>query len=152
MEFAQYRSYEQGDELRQVDWKLYARSDRFFVRESERESPLAVWLLLDATASAGQADGDGTAGSRLDAIKALAACVADQADSEVRSRQLAAAKFVTVRAARLIAEQAIQLHGGIGMTWEYSLAHHAKRLIMLSHQLGDDDHHLQAYAQLLESA
>lgn len=82
----------------------------------------------------------------------LAACVADQADSDERSRQLAAAKFVIVRAARLIAEQAIQLHGGIGMTWEYSLAHHAKRLVMLSHQLGDDDHHLQAYAELLHSA
>lgn len=82
----------------------------------------------------------------------LAACVADQADSDERSRQLAAAKFVVVRAARLIAEQAIQLHGGIGMTWEYSLAHHAKRLVMLSHQLGDDDHHLQAYAELLHSA
>lgn len=82
----------------------------------------------------------------------LAACVADQADSDERSRQLAAAKFVVVRAARLIAEQAIQLHGGIGMTWEYSLAHHAKRLVMLSHQLGDDDHHLQAYAALLRSA
>jgi alkylation response protein AidB-like acyl-CoA dehydrogenase len=82
----------------------------------------------------------------------LAACVADQADSDERSRQLAAAKFVVVRAARLIAEQAIQLHGGIGMTWEYNLAHHAKRLVMLSHQLGDDDHHLQAYAELLQSA
>jgi alkylation response protein AidB-like acyl-CoA dehydrogenase len=79
----------------------------------------------------------------------LAACVADQADSAERSQQLAAAKFVVVRAARFIAEQAIQLHGGIGMTWEYNLAHHAKRLVMLSHQLGDDDHHLQAYAQLL---
>ena len=78
----------------------------------------------------------------------LAACVADQADSDERSRQLAAAKFVVVRAARFIAEQAIQLHGGIGMTWEYNLAHHAKRLVMLSHQLGDDDHHLQAYAAL----
>jgi hypothetical protein len=44
------------------------------------------------------------------------------------------------------------LHGGIGMTWEYSLAHHAKRLVMLGHQLGDDDHHLQAYAELLHSA
>ncbi|PSD26643.1 DUF58 domain-containing protein, partial [Stenotrophomonas maltophilia] len=56
LEFAQYRAYEPGDELRQIDWKLYARSDRFFVRESERESPITVWLLLDATASAGQAD------------------------------------------------------------------------------------------------
>jgi len=82
----------------------------------------------------------------------LAACVADQADSEERSRRLAAAKFIVTRAARFIAEQAIQLHGGIGMTWEYNLAHHAKRLVMLSHQLGDDDHHLRAYAELLQSA
>lgn len=82
----------------------------------------------------------------------LAACVADEADSEERSKRLAAAKFIVVRAARFIAEQAIQLHGGIGMTWEYNLAHHAKRLVMLSHQLGDDDHHLQAYAELLKSA
>ena len=81
----------------------------------------------------------------------LAACIADEADSEERSRRLAAAKFIVVRAARFIAEQAIQLHGGIGMTWEYNLAHHAKRLVMLSHQLGDDDHHLQAYAELLKS-
>ncbi|HEX7989807.1 MAG TPA: DUF58 domain-containing protein, partial [Stenotrophomonas sp.] len=44
LEFAQYRAYEPGDELRQIDWKLYARSDRFFVRESERESPITVWL------------------------------------------------------------------------------------------------------------
>ncbi|HYQ37700.1 MAG TPA: acyl-CoA dehydrogenase family protein [Pseudomonas sp.] len=82
----------------------------------------------------------------------LAACVADQADSLERSQRLAAAKFIVTRAARFIAEQAIQLHGGIGMTWEYNLAHHAKRLVMLSHQLGDDDHHLRAYAELLQSA
>lgn len=82
----------------------------------------------------------------------LAACAADEPDSEERSRRLAAAKFIIVRAGRFIAEQAIQLHGGIGMTWEYSLAHHAKRLVMLSHQMGDDDHHLQAYAELLQSA
>lgn len=82
----------------------------------------------------------------------LAACVADAPDSDERSRRLAAAKFIVTRAARFIAEQAIQLHGGIGMTWEYSLSHHAKRLVMLSHQLGDDDHHLQAYAELLHCA
>lgn len=82
----------------------------------------------------------------------LAACVADQPDSAERSRTLAAAKFIVTRAARYVAEQAIQLHGGIGMTWEYVLAHHAKRLVMLSHQLGDDDHHLKAYASLMEVA
>lgn len=82
----------------------------------------------------------------------LAACVADQPDSAERSRTLAAAKFIVTRAARYVAEQAIQLHGGIGMTWEYVLAHHAKRLVMLSHQLGDDDHHLKVYAGLMEVA
>ncbi|ALN61970.1 hypothetical protein GLA29479_1086 [Lysobacter antibioticus] len=79
LEFAQYRAYEPGDELRQVDWKLYARSDRFFVREAERESPLAVWLLVDATASMNQCDAARPDWSRLDAAKALAACVAELA-------------------------------------------------------------------------
>ncbi|MFC3551943.1 DUF58 domain-containing protein [Lysobacter cavernae] len=79
LEFAQYRAYEPGDELRQVDWKLYARSDRFFVREAERESPLAVWLLLDATASMAQEDAARPGWSRLAAAKGLAACVAELA-------------------------------------------------------------------------
>jgi len=79
LEFAQYRAYEPGDEPRQIDWKLHARSDRFFVRESERESPLTVWLLLDATASMTQADQSRREWTRLHATKALAACVAELA-------------------------------------------------------------------------
>lgn len=99
LEFAQYRAYEPGDELRQIDWKLYARSDKFFVRESERESPLRVWMVLDLSASMGQTDGafpkkvgtgfsPGNATtqkalkpdwSRLEAAKAMAACVGELA-------------------------------------------------------------------------
>lgn len=79
LEFSQYRAYEPGDELRQIDWKLYGRSDRFFVREAERESPLTVWLLLDASASMAQADRARPHWSRLDAGKALAACIAELA-------------------------------------------------------------------------
>ncbi|MGN6513459.1 MAG: DUF58 domain-containing protein, partial [Lysobacteraceae bacterium] len=79
LEFAQYRAYEPGDELRQVDWKLYARSDRFFVREAERESPLTAWLLLDATASMAQADGARPGWTRLDAARVLAACTIELA-------------------------------------------------------------------------
>jgi len=77
LEFAQYRAYEPGDELRQIDWKLYARSDRFFVREAERESPLTVWIVLDATASMTQRDGE--RGTRFDAARRLAACIAELA-------------------------------------------------------------------------
>lgn len=79
MEFAQYRAYEPGDELRHVDWKLYARSDRFFVREAERESPLTAWLLVDATASMAQADAGRPDWSRFDAAGALAACTIELA-------------------------------------------------------------------------
>lgn len=52
----------------------------------------------------------------------------------------AMAKNLIGRAARQVSEEAIQMHGGIAMTWEYSVSHYAKRLIMLDHQLGDTDH------------
>jgi uncharacterized protein (DUF58 family) len=74
-EFSQYRAYEPGDEPRSIDWKLFARSDRYFVREAERESPLTVWLLVDATASMAQADAARPEWSRLHAARRLAACV-----------------------------------------------------------------------------
>jgi len=77
LEFAQYRAYEPGDEPRRIDWKLYARSDRYFVRESERDSALTVWVLLDATASMRQADAARPDYSKLAAARAIAACVAE---------------------------------------------------------------------------
>jgi alkylation response protein AidB-like acyl-CoA dehydrogenase len=80
----------------------------------------------------------------------LAACAADAPDSDDRSRTLAAAKVLIVRAGRFIADQGIQLHGGIGLTWEYVLSHHAKHLLMLSHQFGNDDHHLKTYSRLMQ--
>ena len=51
IEFSQYRAYEPGDPLSRIDWKLFARSDRYFVREAERESEIAMWFVLDASAS-----------------------------------------------------------------------------------------------------
>ena len=79
LEFAQYRAYEPGDELRRIDWKLYARSDRYFVREAERDSPLTAWLIVDASASMRQADAARKDFSKLDAAKTLAACVIELA-------------------------------------------------------------------------
>lgn len=59
LEFSQHRGYEPGDEPRRIDWKLFARSDRYFVRESESEAALAVWVVLDASASLSEEDADG---------------------------------------------------------------------------------------------
>lgn len=79
LEFAQYRAYEPGDEPRSIDWKLYARSDRYFVRDATRDSPLTVWLLIDASASMAQGDAARPGYARLDAAKALAACLVELA-------------------------------------------------------------------------
>ena len=51
LEFSQYRSYQPGDDLRWLDWKMYARSDRYYIRESEMETSISVRFLIDASRS-----------------------------------------------------------------------------------------------------
>ena len=69
-------------------------------------------------------------------------------DGAASSKYAAAAKYTAAVAARMIAEETIQLHGGIAMTWEYDIAHVAKRLVMTAQALGDEDVHLMRYAAL----
>ncbi|WP_322031107.1 acyl-CoA dehydrogenase [Paraburkholderia sp. J76] len=83
--------------------------------------------------------------ARSAVINAAAAIDAPRAQ---RERALSAAKYTIGRIGARVAEEAIQLHGGIGMTWELPLAHYAKRLVMIDHQLGDEDHHLARYIAL----
>jgi len=66
-----------------------------------------------------------------------------------REKALSAAKYTIGRIGARVAEECIQLHGGIGMTWELPLAHYAKRLVMIDHQLGDEDFHLERYMALV---
>ena len=77
-----------------------------------------------------------------------AAAAIDTGDRMTRERALSAAKFSIGRIGALVAQESIQMHGGIGMTWELPLPHYAKRLVMIDHQLGDEDHHLQRYIAL----
>ncbi len=56
MEFSQYRSYQPGDDLRSLDWKMFARSDRYYIRESEVETSISVRFLVDASASMNHED------------------------------------------------------------------------------------------------
>ena len=76
------------------------------------------------------------------------AAAALDADRITRERALSAAKFTIGRIGTRVAEESIQLHGGIGMTWELPLSHYAKRLVMIDHVLGDEDHHLQRFIAL----
>ncbi|NSL87561.1 DUF58 domain-containing protein [Chitinophaga sp. Mgbs1] len=51
LEFSQYRSYQPGDDLRWLDWKMYARSDRYYIRESEMETSINISFVIDASNS-----------------------------------------------------------------------------------------------------
>ena len=51
VEFAQHREYTPGDDLKHVDWKVYGRSERFFLKQYEEETNLACWLLVDVSES-----------------------------------------------------------------------------------------------------
>ena len=57
VEFAEYRQYLPGDDLATLDWKVYARSDRHFVKKYEEETNLICHLLLDVSASMGYGSG-----------------------------------------------------------------------------------------------
>jgi len=55
-EFARHRAYQQGDPVRNIDWRVYARSDRLFVREYREDSSLHCWIVVDCTQSMGYTD------------------------------------------------------------------------------------------------
>ncbi|MCS7258893.1 MAG: DUF58 domain-containing protein [candidate division WOR-3 bacterium] len=50
-EFAEYRAYQPGDELKRIDWKIYAKTDRFYVKEFQEETNLKAYILIDASGS-----------------------------------------------------------------------------------------------------
>ncbi|MEB5963858.1 acyl-CoA dehydrogenase family protein [Comamonas testosteroni] len=80
-----------------------------------------------------------------------AADAIDNAQGTQREKMLSAAKYTVGSVGTLVAEESIQMHGGIGMTWELPLAHYAKRLVMIDHQFGDEDHHLARFMALTQA-
>ncbi len=77
-----------------------------------------------------------------------AASAVDTAQVVAKEKALSAAKYTVGYVGTKVAQESIQLHGGIGMTWELPLAHYAKRLVMIDHQFGDEDHHLARFIAL----
>ncbi len=79
LEFSQYRSYQAGDDLRSLDWKMFARSDRYYIRESEVETNITVRFVIDASASMNHSDGDL---KKIDYARYLAASFAYMANKQ----------------------------------------------------------------------
>ncbi len=79
----------------------------------------------------------------------LAASKVDTAtDAAERQRAVSAAKVKIADAARHVSQEAVQLHGGMGMTEELKISHTFRRLTMVAQRFGDADHHLERYAAL----
>jgi pimeloyl-CoA dehydrogenase small subunit len=77
----------------------------------------------------------------------LATMMADEDDADERAKAMSAAKTQIGRSAKFIGQQAVQLHGGIGMTYEYKLGHLFKRLAMIDAAYGDADVHVRRLAE-----
>jgi alkylation response protein AidB-like acyl-CoA dehydrogenase len=79
----------------------------------------------------------------------IAAVNADSADPAQRSRAIAAAKAYIGQAGRLVGQQAVQLHGGMGVVDEHIVSHYFKRLTMIDLTFGDADYHLGRFSDTL---
>jgi uncharacterized protein (DUF58 family) len=75
VEFAEYRQYSPGDEIRHIDWKVYAKTDRYYVKQFEEETNLSCYVVLDASGSmAYKSEEEGV--SKLEYASYMAACLA----------------------------------------------------------------------------
>jgi pimeloyl-CoA dehydrogenase small subunit len=77
----------------------------------------------------------------------LAAMTVDEPDAAERARNIAMVKAGLGQAARFVSQNAVQLHGGIGMTEEYAVGHYFRRVMVIEHTFGDTAHHLSRLAQ-----
>ncbi|HEX8164439.1 MAG TPA: acyl-CoA dehydrogenase family protein [Beijerinckiaceae bacterium] len=77
----------------------------------------------------------------------FATMMAQDKDAAERRKAVAAAKVQIGRSGRFIGQQAVQLHGGVGMTMEFKVGHYFKRVTMIDTLFGDADHHLAAVAE-----
>lgn len=87
----------------------------------------------------------------IEQARSIVIAAAAAMDGPERSHRASQAKHLVGRIARQVAEEAIQMHGGIAMTWDYPVSHYAKRLVMIDHQFGDTDHHLERLIEALQA-
>lgn len=73
----------------------------------------------------------------------FATMASDFEDAAERAKAVSAAKVQIGKSLKFVGEQAIQLHGGVGMTMEYKIGHYFKRLTMIESTFGDTDYHLR---------
>jgi uncharacterized protein (DUF58 family) len=161
-EFSQYRSYEPGDDLRQLDWKMYARSERYYIKQAEIETNITVKFMIDASHSMSYSEDDL---SKLQYAKVLTAALAylarKQSDTfglftvnemkihvvEPRFEQQQFIRFLN----ELIQVSAEGNWNTKGNELERLFNHHGKEMIIFITDLYDDDNDLLQFISRLKT-
>ena len=159
-EFSQYRSYQPGDDLRQLDWKMFARSERYYVKQAEIETNITVKFMLDASHSMSYTE-EGI--SKLQYAKVMTAALAYLARKQSDAFGLFAVndKHIKVVQPRFEQQQFIRFlnelvqlksegtwkHGGV----DQLLDHHGKEMILFITDLYDDAEDLQKFISRLKT-
>ncbi|MEJ7644447.1 MAG: DUF58 domain-containing protein [Chryseolinea sp.] len=160
-EFSQYRSYEPGDDLRQLDWKMYARSARYFIKQAEIETNITVKFIVDATRSMAYSE---NSISKLDYAKVLTAALAYLARKQSDTFGLFAVNDLEVKIVQPRFEHQqymrflhalIQLQGDgkfqQGHALEAVFDHHGKEMIIFFSDLYDDSDDLYRFISRLKT-
>lgn len=160
-EFSQYRSYQPGDDLRQLDWKMFARSERYYIKEAEIETNITVKFMLDASHSMAYAE-NGI--SKLQYARVLMAALAflarKQGDTfglfSVNDRQIQSVlpRFEQQQFIRFLTALISVKSEGM---WEKSRGieqlfdHHGKEMIVFVTDLYDDAEDIQHFISRLKT-
>lgn len=160
-EFSQYRSYEPGDDLRQLDWKMYARSERYYVKQAEIETNITVKFMIDASHSMAYAENNI---SKLQYAKVMAAALAylTRKQSDTFGLYMVNERGIETVQPRFEQQQFMRfLHALITLetagTWsragdlERLFDHHGKELIIFFSDLYDDQEDLQRFVSRLKT-
>jgi uncharacterized protein (DUF58 family) len=160
-EFSQYRSYEPGDDLRQLDWKMYARSERYYIKQAEIETNITVKFMLDASHSMAYVE-NGI--SKFQYAKVLVAALAYLArkQSDTFGLYVVNDKNINLIEPRFEQQQFIRFLNELikvksESTWkkgsglEHLYAHHGKEMIVFITDLYDDDEDLQRFISRLKT-
>ncbi len=160
-EFSQYRSYEPGDDLRQLDWKMFARSERYYIKQSEIETNITVKFMLDASRSMAHKE---AALTKLDISKVMIAALAYLARKQSDTFGLFAVNnhHISVVQPRFEQQQFMRflnelIHVKAESTWkkgnglEQIYSHQGKEMILFFTDMYDEAGDLQQFIHRLKT-
>lgn len=159
-EFSQYRGYEPGDDLRLLDWKMYARSERYFVKLSEIETNITIKFIVDASHSMSYSE-NGL--SKLHYAKVITAALAylarKQSDAvglygiNDKHPEIVLARFETQQFMRFVnALVQLKSEGQWGRKTESLIDHTGKEMIVFITDLYDQDNDLLSFISRLKTS